>query len=993
MFTKSGKPAGRILVRPGKRTDFARARVIWPGNLGQLDAALLEITDGEWRPPDRVQRMRLGRITGAAAGVPCSASGFPRVSSEPRLGRDTEQLSGLINPGDQLRGQRYQVNLTSSLPDQPSGWVGVSGAALFAGDLLIGVVTSVAQGFGSAKLIAEPSFRLGTDPGFAAVMHAFDAPYELESAELAEMFQPVRSRSGDQSRTRMLDAAVEVVPFRGREQILGELRSWCDTSYDFAAGLIVGPGGQGKTRLAHELCQLLRSQGWVAGLVYDRVPAAVISQLGETAKRVLLVIDMAETRGPQITELVDVIRRRPDHAPAIRLLMLARSAGDWWHQLSRKMPDLLAAVPCTELPELEDSTTGRLEAYHEALRAFADRLTEADPAVAWLDILSQVADPDMVDSKPVSVLTLHMTALTALLQKAGPSLVESSLGQHRVEDVLLNYEMAYWAAGELPGSPKTDVLCRVVAAAMLCGAARKKDACDLLRLRDIGRPERPVFAEWIHGLYPVPSDRYWGYLQPDRVGEHLIRRVADSEPDFLDAVDQAASADQRIHATAVFARIAGRLEEVEMLDEARKWYRRAAESGHNDAACKLGNLLKSGEPAEAVQWYERAAVAGHNDAAYELGELLKSKEPAEARKWYARAAVSGHNHAAYTLGELCWQEGRPAEARKWFMRAAANEHVHAAYQLGWLLLKTEDDPAGAAFWWRIASEGGDLNASFELGELLTREGKPDRARHWYERAAELGHNQATYQLGGWLWGEGDLPGAKHWYEQAAKAGHADAASQLGWLLFKTEDDQAGAISWWLQAAELGQPNPEAAAELGGLLARSGQPVEAMRWYQEAAEAGHRDAAFELGELLWRDEKPREASPWFERAARDGDTRAACQLGWLLQAEEDRAGAAYWWGVAVEQGDRGIAFALAELLWQDGRQDEARRLYDQAAHDGNLHAAYQLGWLLEGQGDHDGAMHWWRLAAERGSEDAQRLLSPSAEQWGCPAGQETMEGSQ
>jgi TPR repeat protein len=797
VFGESRKAAQPILVQlAAKPGEFARARVLWPSRPGKLDAALLEITDPKWHPPERIQTVRWGTITGLADQISCTANGFPRASREPGIGRDTQQFSGLINPGDQLRGHHYDVNITSAVPESPSLWSGMSGAALFAGDLLIGVVTSVPPGFNGAKVTAERASRMAADRAFVAVMRGHDPQWELESVELAGIFKLPRRPSSSQSRARMLDAAAEIVPFRGREQILHELRAWCQARDDFIAGLILGSGGQGKTRLARELCQRLRPEGWVAGFVDDRVSEAAIGHLADTAEPVLLVVDLAETRGAQITKLADVAARRRTGAPAIRMLMLARSAGDWWDQLCR-MPDLKAAAR-VELRELERSNAGRLQAYQEAVRAFADRLSEAEPGISWQDVMSQLPQPDVSDEATASVLTLHMRALTTLLLEAGPSQVETSLGE-RVEDVLLDYEMQYWAGYELPTPPKVMVLRRCVAAAMLCGATDKEEARALLQLRDVSLPDQDAVADWIHGLYPVPSGRYWGYLQPDRVGEHLIRRVADSEPDFLADVSNAASGDQWNHAITVFARIGGRLEDVKILTEARKWYERAAAEGHNDAAYKLAELWrKDRRPAKARKWYEQAALSGHNDAAYKLAELWrKDDKSAKAKKWYEQAAISGHSDAAFKLGQLLWQGGEPTAARRWFMRAAAADHLDAAYELGWLLRNVEHDHAGAAFWWRMATEGkngGRTDAAFELAKMLAQDGQPGDVRRWYQHAATFGHTEAAFKLGELLWADGQPDEAKPWYKRAADGKHARAANQLGWLLLR-QGDHTGAAFW------------------------------------------------------------------------------------------------------------------------------------------------------------------------------------------------------
>jgi TPR repeat protein len=995
VFAESGAPHGVVLVRLGQESDehFFKAVVAWPTQRALPDAALVEITDQSWHPPQPVQPPRWGRITGGAAEIPCDAVGFPRARRDATIGRDTNHLSGRINPFDQLREGRYSLSLHSRKPESLMLWKGVSGAALFSGALLIGVLISAPEGFDGGMLTAEPLFRLITDAAFTTVLAAHGIVPQLESAELEGLFVPPTLSSANQSRARMLDAALEVVPFRGREELLAELGSWCETGGDFSARLIIGTAGQGKTRLARELCHRRHRDGRVAGLVDDRVPGHVLRRLADTSEPVLLVVDLAEGRSEEISAIVDVARRRSPNAPPIRLLMLARSDGDWWDEIRLKTRGQLASAPTTVLRPLDDDQAGQLHAYHQALQAFAGRLAETEPDGGWQQILTNLARPDDVgrddgDAGTWSALTLQIRALNAVLHEAGPVETENSLGE-RPEDDLLQYEEQFWSATAPPGRVRSKALRRAVAAAMLYGAVNATEARNLLSglkdLHDASPDDRKALAGWIHGTYPVPSGRYWGYLQPDRVGEHLIRRVADAEPGFLDGAAKGASDGQRNHAMTVFARIGGRMQELGMLAEARKWYRRAAESGHNDAAFKLAELLCAHEPEEAGIWYEQAALSGHNDAAFKLGLLLEDGRTAEARKWYERAALSGHNDAAYYLGELLWKQGLPSEARKWFMRAAAAGHTYAAYQLGWLLRREEGDHAGATFWWRMAFEGGYKGAAFDLAGLLAQAGRPADAQHWYRQAAERGHDDAAYHLGELLWADNNPDEAKPWYEQAAEHGHAQAARQLGWLLLNTKGDRVGAARWWRRATQTGPVTPDIAAKLGEILVQDGAPAEAQDWYRQAAAAGDWNAAYQLGELLWADGCPQQAIPCYEQAAGQGHARAAFQLGWLhhVAGEHDRA--THWWTRAAELGERQAApKELGDQLWSQDDPGRARQWYERAARDGDTRAAFQLGWLLQVAGDRAGAIYWWENAARHGDPDSAFQLAELLWQENRPA---------
>lgn len=861
VFSKSGMPHDPVLIRLAGEQQFVAASVTWPTVRGDADAALLKITATDWVPPRPLRAVRWGRITGAAPDIPCDAIGFPRVLRDEKSQRDTDHMVGSIHPGAQQRTKQYNITVRSRHPEATGKpWAGMSGAALFSQDLLIGIVVIETPGYAGESLTAEPVVSFASDPGFAARI-AGQNHLEIESVELSEMFGPPARRSDhNQSPGKLLDPVTEIVPFRGREDLLLRLQSWCEAD-DFAARLIVGPGGQGKTRLARELCHRLRRSGWVAGFVHERTSPEVVRRLTDTREPVLLVVDASESREDQIIAFIESAWRRPENSRAIRLLMLARTDGDWWDQLRRKMPEPLRFVVCEKLPPLEQDQPGRRDAYQAALGAFTDWLAEEKPGTDWPRIASQLVQPDLAHAEDSSVLTLHMAALNELLQ-AGPG--EQSDGI-RPEDVLLDHEEQYW--GENKERLEIRDLRRAIAAAALCGAGDDREAVSLLAglhvLRQWKRAERVQLANLIQRLYPPSSGQFWGYLQPDRVGEHLIRRVTKGEPGFADDAMAAASAAQREHAKAVCFRIGARCEE-DRSPEARQWYARAAAVGHMAAAYQLGNLLLADAPSEARRCFEQAANAGHNDAAKALGDLLQDSVAAEARQWYERAAIAGHTEAAFQLGMLLWKQNKPAEAKPWLMRAAAADHAEAAYELGWLFEKVEHDEVGTKYWWRTSSGLGWHGAAFWLADHLESDGKPEEAKSWYEIAAP-GHQDAAVRLARLLNDSGKLAEAKHWYEHAARQGHAQAAFELGELMLKSQDIK-GVQYWWAEAYKTGYPAAEPLA---------------------------------IAESLWSNGWPAEAREWYELAASQGVHWAAHQLSYLSDSLGDPGKASYWRSVAAE----------------------------------------------------------------------------------------------
>jgi broad specificity phosphatase PhoE len=544
----------------------ASGAVVWSGSSRGLDAALVQLAAAPVGPVQiRLKRTRWGRLTGQAPGVSATGIGFPRALKEADGERVPDQVDGSINPGTAF-GQRYDVRLNGPHPlaaaEDPSPWSGLSGAALFCGDLLVGVIVIDTPNFQSGRLTAVPMWRLLDDNGFTAVLRDHELPVEWESVQLEGLFEQQRARLD--SPASLLRADTTVVRFRGREQVLAELRDWCEGSDDLGGLLLVGPGGQGKTRLAARLCQLMREAGWICGFADPNAEADSYKvALSGSRFPALVVLDYAETRLEQARRLVDVAA---EPVQPVRFLLLARSAGEWWTQLLPQLRPHLSIRPVMSLRPLEDTADGRLQAYHDAVHDLADMLPRlpgrAD--VDWMAQARRIATPDLAGAAYASVLTIQLRALTDLLtadaqHAAGPP------DPAVLEDVLLEHEQLYWTQtasrrGLVEPAYQPVTLQRSVASATLCGAADEDEAVATVTripgLEDKSSDEWLGVARWIGDLYPSGQGRYWGPLQPDRVGEHLIAGVARTKPGLISAVLNGASQEQAALALLVLTRVA-----------------------------------------------------------------------------------------------------------------------------------------------------------------------------------------------------------------------------------------------------------------------------------------------------------------------------------------------------------------------------------------------------------------------------------------------------
>ena len=181
-----------------------------------------------------------------------------------------------------------------------------------------------------------------------------------------------------------------------------------------------------------------------------------------------------------------------------------------------------------------------------------------------------------------------------------------------------------------------------------------------------------------------------------------------------------------------------------------------------------------------------------------------------------------------------------------------------------------------------------------------------------------------------------------------------------------------AIKYYLDAADRGHAG--AMNDLAGVFEYGlGLPknlATAIEWYQRAAELGHAGAMSHLGQLsengLGTPQDFAKARQWYEKAATLGNAASMNSLGDLLRKQGDLLLAVQWY---VKAAQLGLATAMNNLgeLSEAGMgvpQDYAiaRRWYDKAAELGNADAMGNLGELFEtgwgGPQDLEVARKWY-----------------------------------
>ncbi|MEU7824821.1 tetratricopeptide repeat protein [Catellatospora sp. NPDC049133] len=719
-----GPVGSRVRVfRPADQPQFD-AVVVWRGTSGgRDDGALVAVDDPRWTSTPDVA-VRWGRTATFLPRLSCATWGVPDAVQVPGVGGrepvEAAQLSGTLSPGDGIARDRYMVDLHGAVPDEWDGrrsaWGGLSGAALFCGELLVGVVAGAVKGWGNRRLTATPAYALHAAPGFTAVLNEHAAGAVLEPVEFQDIVEPSAAEhpgAGLPSPAGLLLARRAVVPFYGRTDLLARLQRWTDGA-GVAAWLIHGPGGQGKTRLGRQLSDHLSNAGWVVAWLLPGAAAEDVAVLGRAARATLIVIDYAESRTGQLIALLTGLATRRE-GPPVRVLLLARTDG-WWRDLAADVPaarDLIGAALVSALPELDADGVARLAAYRKAVDAFARALPDVagQQGPDWVSLAQRLPDARLPDG--TGALSVHMTALADLLDAARSTPAVNShhppaVGAHAVEDRLLEHEYGYWyttaAARDLSPALSRPTLREAMAVAHLRTVVDRTQADSLLALApglaDQPYDRRRAVRLWIEELYPpLAPGAPWAGLQPDRLAERFLGRQLSGQPELADALVSDATANQAAQLLIVYARAAAHPVFDNVLDaqltalilrcpatlapaaiEATTRVEhfapllRALEQIHDDPAMNLDELARLARsiprPSHVLtEWAVRLSIR--------LADEHRRVAAVDPGRYLPDLATSLHN-ASLRLGDI----GRSQEAL-----AAISEAVHIRRQLA------EGDPA------------------------------------------------------------------------------------------------------------------------------------------------------------------------------------------------------------------------------------------------------------------------------------------------------------
>jgi hypothetical protein len=306
-----------------RRPDPIAAEVDWIST--QHDLALIRIT-GDAPVLYSTTTIPLGEIPADVAQHKIEGSGFPAAA-----GLDQRSITGdltwvLTAP------RRFDIDVKSAIPRDWKKWADFSGAAVFARNLLVGVVRTMDENWNGGVLEATPAAWLLDDRGFRRYWEqsGIALPARLYAGEVDQTVPLEFNVPETTERLLRFSPYNPRVPFFGRTETLSQLEAFltCEPGRPFAWWIVTGGGGAGKTRLARYLCRNMPQHGWRTGFLPRNFKAdAAALEAWSPHVPTLIIADYVMANIEQIRTLTDSLARR-QAPPKLRLLLLEREASE-----------------------------------------------------------------------------------------------------------------------------------------------------------------------------------------------------------------------------------------------------------------------------------------------------------------------------------------------------------------------------------------------------------------------------------------------------------------------------------------------------------------------------------------------------------------------------------------------------------------------------------------------------------------------------------------
>lgn len=475
-------------------------------------------------------------------------------------------------------------------------------------------------------------------------------------------------------------------------------------------------------------------------------------------------------------------------------------------------------------------------------------------------------------------------------------------------------------------------------------------------------------------------------------------------------------------------------------DEKRalEMFKQAADQGHLISMYRYANMLEkqgviSLVRGQVTDYYTMAAERGHPRAMFSAAKLVEGSDRKLAKNYYSKAAKQGIDEALYRLsllqkldGEENWwstmqeaadkgvieaqiqvaldkikngTEEEKKAALETFKNASEAGHAIAKFNYGVCLLSTDKNEGV-----RLIAEAADndfVQAQYEYGRLLRKEGQSLKAFKYLQMAADGGNADAMYAVATmYETGEGCQRSARAAHpliESAAKGGNANAQYRYSLMLeegvscLKSHSDSAKflklaadggnkeallkhtksllsqsnteAFQYAKKGADVKKPLPEALVIYSKLL-RNGFGCEqnltlAATCMKRAADLDYPDAQFLYADMILNSEiegTRAEAEDYLLRAADFGNKDARRTLAELFETENDFAKSQHFYRLAADSGDSEGCRKYSIPLLSEEKDEKKRRegeiFLRRASSDHNVEAEYQVAMLPGVKGTHD-----------------------------------------
>lgn len=328
----------RRVLGPGRDAEVG-ALTVWIDPAATVDVAVLRLAeDGQGAEfPVGLPPLRFGRVEGR---VECEAIGFPLFmlrrdapgehSGRRLVYRDTHHAVGEVTPWSGQYGGTLQFTVDAPREDPDpavSPWEGMSGAAVFAGGVLVGMVCAHHRPEGANRITGTRVERwFEQAPAALAELCAL-----LELPE-RDRLEPVGASGADAGRWQGCPY-LGLVPYRaqdeqvfyGREEVTDRLHRRVVLERGAVDGLLVvtGPSGAGKSSLL--------SAGLLPALAAGRLrrhsanwPCRLMTPTGRPLQELAAIL--AEVTGRPAGVLLDLLAWEPERAGELVAEALARRA-------------------------------------------------------------------------------------------------------------------------------------------------------------------------------------------------------------------------------------------------------------------------------------------------------------------------------------------------------------------------------------------------------------------------------------------------------------------------------------------------------------------------------------------------------------------------------------------------------------------------------------------------------------------------------------------